>query len=291
MNKSQGLLITGLARDVGDTIEKEVYRLRNVMLNFFSVVDFFVVESDSHDNTLLTLQRLREELDYFQFEPLGNLSLKFPDRIDRLRYCRNKYVDKFRSQESKYSHALVVDFDIKNTAFEYRFVKKVIDQQLDWDGAFANQRGKYFDILALRKKGWVSADCLSEVHELVQQGLDKERAKEIAIWNKMKKIQIKANPIEVDSAFGGMAFYKSWVFQSFDYSIEATSVKAFESEHVALNSKIRSNGGRLFIYPELVNFSWNPHNLASFKLFRKLDRISKRPMLRRLRRYLRSRLG
>jgi glycosyltransferase involved in cell wall biosynthesis len=291
LKKEPSLFVTGLARNVSRCLRKEVLRINQIMANFYGKIEFYIVESDSTDDTQKILERLALELPNFNYSSLGKLESTISNRIERLRFCRNNYVETFRKTQDKFSEVLVIDFDIKNNRLNRNSMQEVLSQNLNWDGLFANQTGRYFDILALRKDGWVMADCMREVQELMTMGYEKEKAKELAVWAKMKRIQKYQNPIEVNSAFGGMALYKNWVMHKFDYSVSSTSVESYESEHVALNYKIRADGGQLFIHPQLLNFSWNPHNLASIKVLRRLDQLTKRNRFGLFRKLLRSRLG
>jgi hypothetical protein len=186
---------------------------------------------------------------------------------------------------------MVVDFDIQNRKFDKKSFQRAVNERIHWDALFANQTGRYFDIFALREKNWCPRDCMEEVEDLVKLGIRRELAKEIAIWNRMTRIPVSQKPREVDSAFGGMAIYKSWIFDRFDYSIHSTPIGSHESEHVALHYKAKSAGAHLFIHPGLNNFAWNPHNLASFKWLRRIDQLSDRPIWGGLRRKIRSLLG
>ncbi len=285
------LLITGLARNVASTLPREVERLHGVTSSFYGEVDFHVVESDSTDNTGKVLEDIAQVTPYLSFQTLGDLQSEISDRIARLRFCRNKYVEFYRKALSRYSHVMVVDFDIQNRKFDKRSFQRVVNERLHWDALFANQTGRYFDIFALREKNWCPRDCMEEVDEFVSSGMSRELAKETAIWKRMSSIPISQKPTEVDSAFGGMAMYKSWIFDLFDYSIHSTPIGSHESEHVALHYKAKSAGAHLFIHPGFNNFAWNPHNLASFKWLRKLDQLSDRPIWGGLRRKMRSLLG
>lgn len=291
MDKPRKLLIVGLARNVEKILPREVARLRNATLPYFDVVEFHIVESDSTDQTSLVLGKISDETPGFSFELLGKLQIKIPDRIERLRHCRNRYINFYRENPNAYSEVMVVDFDIRNNRFKRDSISRILNDDLDWDALFANQTGRYFDIFALREEKWCPRDCMVEVEEMVEAGLSKESAKEIAIWKRMKKLPRTSEAIEVQSAFGGMAIYKSWIFDYFDYSIMSTPIQQYESEHVALHYKARNEGARLFIHPRLNNFAWNPHNLSSFKVFRRLDQMTDLPHLRRFRRKLRGLLG
>ncbi len=158
----------------------------------------------------------------------------------------------------------------------------------NWAALFTNQRGLYYDIYALRKQGWCESDCFQEYNKLLKF-LNPADAKEKAIWSKMVKIRRNSKPIRVESAFGGLGIYKKEIFLKFDYSPRSNSF--LESEHVILHNKIDESFGELFILPNLTNFSWNPHNLARFKLFRKLNNLTDTSSLIRIRKFIRKRLA
>lgn len=291
MDKSRNLLIVGLARNVEEVLPRGISRLSSVLSTYYGAVEFHIVESDSTDQTVLVLRELSSKIPGLSYECLGDLQRKIPDRIERLRYCRNRYIDFYRKNPKRFSEIMVVDFDIQNNRLKKDSIIKVFSDELSWDALFANQTGRYFDIFALREEEWCPRDCMAEVWELVESGTSKERAKEIAIWSRMKRIPKTSKAIEVDSAFGGLAIYKSWIFDQFDYSTEMTPIGPQESEHVPLHYKVRRAGGHLYIHPRLNNFAWNPHNLSSFKALRRLDQLSNSALLQGFRSRFRRLLG
>ena len=279
------ILIVGLARNVEETIFREIMRLDKIFSGLFQAVQFYVVESDSTDRTNERLAELAECITGFSYTSLGKLEISTPNRIERLIHCRNAYVDWIRKCSNN-AIVAVIDFDIRNTKLRRRQVARAINALPQAAGIFANQSGRYFDIYALRKDGWSDRDCNSEYWELRKE-LGPERAKQQSIWDKMKRIPHQSSPIEVESAFGGLGIYKSWVFREFDYS-PPRSVDSLECEHIYLHKKIRERGELLYIYPGLINFGWNPHNLSSFKTFRRLDQLSRGSRVRGVRRALRN---
>ena len=283
---ADSILITGLVRDSARNLCSEVSRLEEHAKKIFGRVSFYVVESDSSDNTLSVLRNLRNSKHNFEFTSLGNLSLSYPDRFTRLMFCRNRYVQFIRELSflEKPKYIMVVDFDIKNNCLNLNPLQTLLTHSW-WDGLFVNQRGRYYDILALRKKGWVEEDCFQEYHRLAKS-LKREEAKEQAIWSKMIKIPRSSPIIEVKSAFGGLAIYRSKIFDKFDYSNELKGSR-LESEHTSLHKKITNSGGKLFIVPEMTNFAYSPHNLSSFRLFRRVDRFLKLAFFRGFRRMFR----
>lgn len=295
MTRNSNLLIVGLARNSAKNLAGEVKRLSSLMSNFYKYVDFYVVESDSSDNTVDVLRCLSLSMPNFRFETLGILEKSIPNRIERLRYCRNQYVEQIREMQNvlgrTYSEILVVDLDIKNRALKLSNLSRLFSLDLTWAALFVNQKGRYFDVYALRHISWMQGDCFTEATNLIAKGLSSSEARQLAIWSKMKNIREDEAPIPVQSAFGGMGLYKSWVFDKFDYSIENTHLGAAESEHVALHYKIQSVGGNMYIVPWFTNFGWNPHNLASYRSLRFLDRVTKTRVLKPVRQALRSLLG
>jgi hypothetical protein len=286
---TEKVLVVGLARNVAKHLGVEIDRLENDLKKIFAQVSFFIVESDSSDSTCNVLTELKEEFVNFDFISLGNLESKIPNRIERLTYCRNVYVDKIRSL-SKYKNfdfIIVNDFDIKNNKLNLNSISKyLIDNS--WDGLFANQSGYYYDIYALRSKNWSEGDCFEEYKNLSQYTSQK-KAKKMAIWSKMRKISSKVEPIKVDSAFGGLAIYRKNLFLKFDYSNSENNYKI--SEHVNFNTKVTSDGGKLFILPSMTNFSWNSHNLSKWQIMRKIDSLTKNKKFKIIREFLRNRIA
>jgi hypothetical protein len=284
------VLVTGLARDCGNHIAQEVRRIEMHSLEIFSAVDFFIVESDSIDNTEEVLMQINEGMNNLQYVSLGKLSEKIPERINRLRYCRNYYVDFIRSRVANLGDqfVMVVDFDIKNRALDLSPLAKLTVENW-WDGLFVNQKGPYYDIYALRKEGWVEDDCFKKYRELATE-MPVKKAKKKAIWSQMRRIPTERELIEVESAFGGLGVYRRRVFENFDYAT-LTETDAGESEHISLHKKILDSGGKLFIVPAMTNFSYSPHNLATYGIFRGIDLLLKAHILRGFRRMLRKLLA
>ena len=272
MTEKKSILVTGIARDVARIIPKEINRIEKELKNIFELVSFLVIESDSKDNTMQVLYDVKSKKSNFNYKSLGNIESTLPNRIERLAFCRNTYVKEIRENKlyKEIDFIAIIDFDIRNNRLKLDDLKKLINET-SWSAIFANQAGLYYDIYALRKKGWVESDCFGEYKKL-SANMSPQDAKEIAIWSKMKKIKKNMPLIPVDSAFGGLGIYKKSVFMKFDYTLSPEQLH--ESEHVSLHKQITDSSGLLFIAPNMINFSWGPHNLSRFKLLRKLDQAS-----------------
>lgn len=289
MFQNRNIIVVGLARDVAFHLEKEIFRLEKQLKNLFDSIEFYLVESDSKDTTTNILSKLKMNKPNFDYISLDKLEKVFPNRIQRLTFCRNIYVTKIReiNKAKKFDYVLVNDFDIKNKKLDLFPLNNYLNKE-SWSGLFVNQKGFYYDIFALRCKNWSETDCYEDYRSL-SCTLGGEKAKQIAIWSKMRKIPKKSSEIEVDSAFGGLAVYKTENFMQFNYDDSTNKFKS--SEHVHFNLRIRNNSGKLLIVPALINFSWNPHNLSKFKVIRTIDSLSKYGFFKRIRRFLRNRLA
>ena len=281
--------MTGLARDVAKFLPRELNRIEKELKDIFEIVNFLIIESDSKDNTEKVLENIKNKRHNFNYKSLGVIESILPNRIQRLAFCRNVYVKEVRENKlyKDVDFVAIVDFDIKNNRLRLNELKKLIGEH-SWDAIFANQTGRYYDVYALRKKGWVENDCFAD-YKKFSMSMSSQDAKELAIWSKMRKIGKNSPLIPVDSAFGGLGIYRKNVFMNFDYSL--LNEQIHESEHVSLHKKITDSNGLLFIVPNMTNFSWSAHNLSSFKILRMLDQASNRKGFRIIRGFARKLLS
>jgi hypothetical protein len=265
-------LVVGTIRDGENGISRDI---KNIMEALKPLVhlDFFIVESDSSDNTTHLLENLTKAYPEIHFVSLGNLALTIPDRIDRLKYCRNRYVEEIRSNVLFRDCELIIvaDLDGINSSISVDAVKNVLQSKFDWDVLCANQKGRYYDLLALRHPLWAPNDYLEEF-KWIEAFIGRRKALRHSKSDRMFKIPSTSDPIEVDSAFGGFAIYKRWVFENCDYSSDGFEV-GHEIDHVTLSRKAKALGARIWIHPQLINSRWTNHSLNSFYFLVLLKRI------------------
>ena len=282
MKSPSSILVVGTIRNVEKTIEKEI-RICVKALKNFEDISFFLVESDSNDNTLLILEKLKSKIPNFAYISLGLLSRKIPDQYNRIRYCRNKYVTYIRSLKiKKPQFVLVVDLDGMNGALTAKSLNSCFERN-DWDVVVANQTFGYYDILALRHPKWQENDWRKDwllyksnlnrfksnlnkrVFNKFREYLDLDKVNYLLVYSKMIRIPKSYPWISIDSGFGGAAIYRSEVFQKFNYSKE---FKTMETDHVSLNRKLVRSGGKIFINPKFINSHFNTYNINRYFIFR-----------------------
>ena len=283
LEKYPKVILVGTVRNCEKSFYREYTRLIKACKKL-NVIDSFFVELDSNDKTSELLSRLSCTEANFHFETLGILQDKFPNRIERIRYCRNRYIHYVRENyvEDSFDYMIVADMDGINSAISKISFKSCFKVH-GWDALFSNQLLGISDLLALRAERWIEKDYLIELESArielrrthdsnhfiprVLKYFKYDLTRKKYIYDKMRCIGIGKKLIPVISAFGGIAIYKSWCIFCFDYSTEEDYQ---ECEHVALNRKLYLHGANLFINPRFINSVVNTYNINKFFLIRNL---------------------
>ena len=275
---SSGVLVVGTVRDCAERLGAEVARLGSA-LRGFARVQWLLVESDSADATVSRLEELARKNSSFKHVSLGHLRERIPLRTDRIAFCRNAYLDLLRTDASyrAVDFVAVADFDGVNSLLTEGAVASCWRRD-DWDVCAANQRGRYYDIWALRHAQWSPNDCWAQYRFLTRHGVSHARAWSACVRSRMLQIPGEAQWIEVDSAFGGLAIYRRSALQYGRYAgLDPQGAEC--CEHVALHFQLRAQGCRIYVNPALINGD-SPDHTDSRLIERRLTRVIGRMMRR-----------
>ncbi len=266
-------LVVGTVRNASKNIKGDLLRIVDSLDALLPTLGF-VVESDSEDDTALLLRELALADNRIRFKSLGNIAPSIPDRIARLRHCRNEYVQEIRENHLYKDCDLIVvaDLDGINTKINTHYFKVALKSEIRWDVMAANQSARYYDILALRHPLWSPNNWMTE-RDWLTPFLGSKKATVHSMSDRMLHIPTNLPPIEVHSAFGGLSLLRRWTLENFNYSEDSLEA-ADEIDHVTLNRKIRAAGGRIFIHPGLINANWTAHSLNGSRLIMLLKSIS-----------------
>lgn len=251
-------LVVGIVRNCDRSIIDDVLRLAHCLKNTKSI-RWFVVESDSTDQTVEKLKYLGEKIVNFEFTSLGFLEKKIPERTKRLAHCRNIYIKEIQSN-FKYKdidYVIVVDLDGVNQLISVEALESCWGNDC-WDICTANQDGPYYDIWALRHPLWSPNDCWEQMKffQKFEDSVEKNYLQHI--YSRMIMIPKDYEWIEVDSAFGGLAIYRKELFFQSEYNgIDQNGNQC--CEHVSFHEKLKASGAKIFINPKLINTSFNEH--------------------------------
>lgn len=256
---SLSVLIVGLIRNGAGTLHSDRARIA-AATRFFGNVRWFVVESDSSDDTLAKLEAIHARDPSFRYKSLGSLRTLLPRRTHRIARCRNEYLAEIRRNRDydNVDYVIVADLDGVNSHVDEASLRSCFTRS-DWDVCTANQRGPYYDVWALRHAEWSPNDCWRQYHFLVEHGMPAHRAMFAAIESRKVTIPEHHDWIEVESAFGGLAIYRRALFDMGNYD-GVSDISGEVCEHVSFHSKIRGNGGKILINPRLINAGYTEHS-------------------------------
>lgn len=284
------ILLVGTISNVAKTIEKELNQVLKA-LSIFRNVEVLLVESDSKDNTIEILNHIEEKQKNFSFVCEGQLSNKIPNRIERIAFCRNVYVQYIRDnyKSHRWDYIAVADLDGMNYKLTSKGIESCFSFNCNWSGLMANQKNGYYDLYALRAPNWIEEDIFKTIEILKEsKGLPKryknsvldffsnffhyDHIRQNVIYKKMFIIKKKSALIAVMSAFGGFAIYKPEVFLKSNYSIPKNN---HSSEHVHFHKNAGNYGHKFYINPQLINSNINDYNLNRYRTIRLIRELKK----------------
>ncbi len=249
--KESDIVIVGAARNVARTVARQLGVFERAFASFRSRA-YVIVESDSSDRTLEILAEWKRAKGNLHVISLGNLEPSFPNRMHRLFKARSAAWEFCRDSPALASadYFAVADWDGVNLQVTAEGVESCW-RIPDWDVVTANQPEGYYDVWTLRHPTWCPDDCL-ENYRRIEAELGGAAAYQIALGSKRISIPESEGPIEVESAFGGLAIYRKEVFFESRYTLPAPGEPDI-CEHVPFHAGMRKQGARIVINPALVN--------------------------------------
>jgi hypothetical protein len=254
------LLVTGVVRNGERRMRRDLEALRRAVAGAgFRRVRWLVIESDSDDRTVPVLQALQAEWPDFDFLSLGRTRDHHPLRTDRIARSRNAYLAALDDDArlADVTHVLVADLDGVCGDLTAAALASCWQLAEPWSACMANQGDYYYDVWALRHPVWCPEDAWAQRNALLPL-IGEAQADSLALFSRMVHIAPTLAPIEVDSAFGGLALYRRDALRGARYDgLDRDGAQL--CEHVALHARLRADGHRLFIHPALVNARKTKH--------------------------------
>jgi glycosyltransferase involved in cell wall biosynthesis len=277
MNQTKGLtmqprvIIAGTAQNCSDYLSAVLKNIDNIS-ELFSEVGYVFVKNDSTDNTRQLLQEWggnKTNFHLIDFDGLKNV----PARTVRLEIARNAYIEaiKYYKNLKDFDYLIVLDMDeVGAYSIETQAVFDVLqflESSPSRAAAFANQKGAYYDMWALRHPTICPNDVWEEVlNYSTKNKCSDDEAYAQTLAKKIFSLDEIKEPIQVDSAFGGMGIYKmQYVLNNPNPYLGSITkiislgdsgtgfVKKQVCEHVHFHAGIKSQAGEMFIIPNLIN--------------------------------------
>ena len=240
------ITICGLSKNCFDSLKHNIESIieinqKNINLNFI------IIDSDSDDGSKKYLDEIKAKYNFVKVFHEDNLESYLPTRIHRIAHCRNvalKYAKNINNQDFIY---VPMDLDIRQFQLtspeEFINIISNFKQNQDCYGLFPISIPYYYDIFALRAKGWVN----------INSQLIVNRIKNIFpigsfIWNYIFLFRYQWSPeriqnknFEILSAFGGCGLYKIGQKNKhlISYDISKSNPE-FVSEHIFFNENFNN---------------------------------------------------
>lgn len=277
------LAVLGCAQNCGKYINAVFQNIRCLSENFCTS-QVLILENDSTDDTIEQIRLHQHLLSNLTARSFNGLNARIPAKTERLAHLRNGAMEWLKQQRTNTNDTLVMVLDLDEVNATPWPISSWLEA-LQWfiskpgaAGLLANQQGPYYDLWALRHPQRCPVDVWQEVLSLhlQQPELSDEELIERAYRPWQFEINTSAAPEAVDSAFGGLGFYKlSWLQRNQQpYSglislwLETPGqgsklVRWQVAEHVSFHAGLRQAGASLWIHPALIN--WTTAHLAELR--------------------------
>jgi len=272
METKPKIAFIGLAQNCAQHLPAVLRNIEN-MATLASESAFLFLENDSTDNTKAILNawgNSRANFTLLNFDGLNGVGV----RTVKLEILRNAYVECLRNYKNlkEYDYAILIDMDDMATwpidISELNKAIQFIHSDPHAAAVFANQVGSYYDVWAFRHKDYCPGDAWEEVmdYKAAHPEVTDEEAFNQTFKNRVHIFSPSQKPFEVDSAFGGLGIYRMNYILKNPNPYLGSKIKSLPSqdgvfkvsrrmicEHVHFNKGIKNLGGKLFVWPSLIN--------------------------------------
>ena len=269
------LIILGCAQNCGQYIHGVFQNIQRLSLHFPNT-HTLILENDSTDDTISQIRLHSHLLNQVTARSFSGLNNQIPAKTERLAHLRNGAMQWLHQNHTSTENTLVLMLDLDEVNATPWPIPSWLNA-LEWflskpdaAGLFANQQGPYYDLWALRHPKRCPVDVWQEVLNLHlrQPTLSDEELIKHAYQPWQFQISSSGPPEEVDSAFGGIGFYKlSWLQQThqpysglislwLEHPEHGSKLVRWQvAEHVSFHAGLRKAGASLWIHPALINWA------------------------------------
>ena len=273
--KDLRLWVVGCARDCGRYLPF-VFRNLDQLRPWFADVQVRLLENNSEDDTASQIRTYASSYEGVRWRQLPELEGLGLVRTERLAHLRNGLLSWMLSDHcwSASDLVMMLDWDEVNAqCWQVQHWPELLRGFLarpQQAALFANQNGPYYDLWALRHKTRMPHDPWQQVLALHQKQpwLTDQQLIQRAYMPLQFSLDPTSSPETVESAFGGLAFYKaSWLQRNpspycgviskwLDESGASPRLLRWQvAEHVSFHAGLRALGATLLISPSLINWT------------------------------------
>ena len=273
-------IFCGCVRDVAPHLDGVLNNIDRFS-NLFKRTAYLFIENDSQDESLLKLQQWcggRLQARIISHNGLDRIRAA---RTQRLAFCRNLILHELRKPDyHEFDVVIMLDMDEVNASpIDIVGFTSALNFLVNTESAAAvtAYQDPYYDLWALRHSKYFPIDIWEECLQLSLTATLGDQDILAAVLNRYPlDFLTKGQPIEVDSAFGGLGLYKRLAILSNPCSYDGerdffseTNLnllfgKIQQCEHVSFCFGFLATNQRVFIFPDLQNNGLNGNINPSF---------------------------
>ena len=269
---NQSIYFIGMSKNCFPNLKNNInYLIKYKQFSNFNI-NICIVDSDSVDGTKKFCKNLVTNKDIDSLIEIDNLEDSHSSRIERLSISRNKGLEYIKKKIDNSGIYVPMDMDLDLFSLtDFSELEKLIENFIDSDsdGLFPYSTPYYYDIFALRKKGWVGGNNLLISNKLKNRFLIFSFFfNYVFIFRQQKHIKaFNEEKIRVVSAFGGIGLYKIYndTLTDAKYDVSKKEID-FYSEHIFFNAHFNN----LFISPK-----WNIESPGEYTFFKSYNYFNK----------------
>ncbi len=207
------LFFAGLARDCAASLAANLRSLHD-LASRYGQARIFVLENDSRDETRTILQTVARHSAFLELICLDGLDAEFPHRESRIAHCRNLLLDRIRRAAAEEGVSLYIPIDLDSAIARSIEAEPFLQECRrvaagEVDAVFPVSTPFYYDVYALRAKGWQQTDCWEDFRrDRVALGGYRAATRHVYAkqWSSSGILSRETN-VPVESAFGGYGIY------------------------------------------------------------------------------------
>lgn len=269
MNRKYNIVFVGLSKNCYDTLKKNLNFLLSFEKNYDLHSTIIVIDSDSIDGTKQFCKELENKFDNFLFVEKDFSDETSLNRIEKLTLCRNIGINKINNELETIYIPMDMDIDLFKFVNNKEFFELInnFENNDDLSAIFPFTIPFYYDIFALRSKGWVENNSTLIAHNFKKRiRLGSFFFNYYYVFSKMKPINnFSVELINVESAFGGIGMYKLKPKLNYKYTVDEYESN-FVSEHISFNSQF----DKLYILKK-----WNTPSPEEYIFYKNYNYLNK----------------
>lgn len=240
------IIITGLVRNLDHILYENISSIYNIK-QYCPNLHFFLYENDSTDKTKLRLEKCKKTIKNFNYKSESlklksfnhatlesKLELKSKERTENLARHRNTCLSYIKNNFHNSDFVIVMDMDFEKFSLDGLF-NSFGWLSINWCDAIVGSSLELKNLFSMNNKNLWNYDCWAYRGSWWEdlQKYSNSYGYDPMLWFGFWQLPIGSEPIQVNSAFGGIGIYKTEQYINVEY-------EGYDCEHVCLHKNLKN---------------------------------------------------